>query len=98
MGMRPSLWKFGSLITKKAPEIRGFFAVGWWRRRELNPRPMLSMHMILKRNIDGEFELGQALSIRGADSCVRESLRVQQGIEIAETVKALKPDIRTASG
>jgi hypothetical protein len=25
MGRQPSLWKFGSLITKKAPEIRGFF-------------------------------------------------------------------------
>ena len=29
MGRQPSLWKFESLITKKAPEIRGFFAVGW---------------------------------------------------------------------
>jgi len=48
MGRQPSLWKFGSLITKKAPEIRGFLAVGWWRRRELNPRPpVLSLEVYM---------------------------------------------------
>jgi|GEM_PF-3931047 len=24
---------------KKAPKIRGLILFGWWRRRELNPRP-----------------------------------------------------------
>ena len=33
---------------KKAPEIRGFLLVGWWRRRELNPRPpVLSLEVYM---------------------------------------------------